>query len=308
MIPLNRHGPAVLMRKVRRWFEPDLDPGRVAKVFEEYDGRRGYAAWHARCKAALARPLASPGGGSGPVTRQGFVTHPVMSPAQAAELLAAAGVEQGKEPERLKLDSAKLKGYNLEDPALLRRLARSALTPEIDAHCLDFFGSEYFIYWCTLTRTAPLSESAATVSFMWHCDRGPRTHLKLLVYLNDYSEHGGGTSYLDLDASEAVARSGYVFARGKRRTGSLEELSSLAKRPIAAYDHLPRAGDAVLFQPSRVLHRGIAPTRGPRYVLTLCLLPSPIGWSEALDKSAQIDLRNDPIWHDDAAELTLRFA
>lgn len=307
MIPLNRHGPAVLMRKVRRWLEPDLDPRRVAKVFAEYDERRGYAAWHARCKAALARPL-TPRDAPGPVSQQGFVTQPVMSGETAAELLAAVGVERGKEPERLKRDSAKLKGYDLEDPAVLRQLARSALTAEIDAHCLDFFGSEYFIYWCTLSRTAPLSEGRPTVSFMWHCDRGPRTHLKLLVYLNDYSEHGGGTSYLDLAASEAVARSGYVFARGRRRTASLEELSALAQRPLAAYDHLPRAGDAVLFQPSRVLHRGIAPTLGPRYVLTLCLLPSPITWSAALERSAQIDLRHDPIWHDDARGLAKRFA
>jgi hypothetical protein len=34
VIPLNRHGPAVLWRKARRWLEPDLDPRRVTKVFE----------------------------------------------------------------------------------------------------------------------------------------------------------------------------------------------------------------------------------------------------------------------------------
>lgn len=307
MIPLNRHGPAVLLRKARRWFEPDLDPNRVAQVFEDYDDRRGYAAWHAQCQAALARPKTLKDA-PGPVTKNGFVVNQAMSRETVADLLAAVGISEGKMPERLKLDSAKLEGYPLEDPALIRRLAKAALTREIDAHCLDFFGSEYFVYWCTLSRTAPQAEGAPTVSFMWHCDRGPRTHLKLLVYLNDHSEHGGGTSYLDLDASEAVASSGYVFARGKRRTGSIEELSALARRPVTAYDHLPRTGDAVLFQPSRVLHRGITPTRGPRYVLTLCLLPSPVGWEAALDRSAQIDLRHDPIWHDDARTLAKRFA
>lgn len=306
MIPLNRHGPAVLMRKVRRWFESDLDPRRVSKVFEEYDDRRGYGAWHAQCRSALARPLPLTDV-PGPVERNGFVVKQVMSRKDASALLAAVGAADGKRAERLKLDSAKLEGYGLDDPALVRRLAQSALTPEIDAHCLGFFGSEYFIYWCTLSRTAPQTEGPASVSFMWHCDRGPRAHLKLLVYLNDYSEHGGGTSYLDLEASDAVARTGYMFARGKRRTGSLAELSKMAGRPLTAYEHLPRAGDAVLFQPSRVLHRGITPTLGPRYVLTLCLLPSPVGWTQALDRSAQIDLRQDPIWHDDAAELGKRF-
>lgn len=308
MIPLNRHGPAVLMRKVRRWLEPDLDPERVDKVFAEYDDRRGYAAWHARCQSVLAR-LPALHDAPGPVRRSGFVVCRSMSRETAATLLAMAGVADGaREPGRIKRDSAKLEGYALEDPALLRTLAQAALTPEIDAHCLDFFGSEYFVYWCTLSRTAPQAQGPANVSFMWHCDRGPRAHLKLLVYLNDHTEHGGGTSYLDLDATEAVARSGYVFARGKRRTGSLETLSTMARRPIAAYDHLPRAGDAVLFQPSRVLHRGLTPTLGPRYVLTFCLLPSPVEWSAALGRAAQIDLRRDPIWHDDARALAARFA
>lgn len=306
MIPLNRHGPAVLMRKLKRWLEPDLEPGRVARVFEEYDDRRGYAAWHAQCRAALARPLPA-GGEPQAVTRKGFLVSQAMPHQKARELLGAVGAADGKQPERIKRDSGKLEGYGLDDPALLRLLAGNALTPELDAQCLGFFQSEYFVYWCTLSRTAAQEEGPANVSFMWHCDRGPRAHLKLLVYLNDFSEHGGGTSYLDLEESEAVARSGYVFARGKRRTGSLDALSSLAGRPLSAYDHLPRAGDAVLFQPARVLHRGITPKLGPRYVLTLCLLPSPVHWSEAMARSAQIDLRQDPIWHDDARQLAARF-
>ncbi len=307
MIPLNRHGPAILVRKFKRWFEPDLDAARVTKVFAEFDDRRGYAAWHTHCKTVLARPLPIRDA-PGPVVKDGFAVEQAMPRETAASLLAAASA--GQQPGMLKRDSAKLEGYDLDDAALLRRLAASALTPQVDAHCLEFFRSEYFIYWYTLSRTAPVEgpEGRPSVSFMWHCDRGPSRHLKLLVYLNDHSEHGGGTSYLDLAGSEAVARSGYVFARGRRRTGSLEELSTLAARPLAAYEHLPQAGDAVLFQPSRVLHRGITPTLGPRYVLTFCLLPSPVRWDVALERSAQVDLRRDPIWHDDAGELAGRFA
>jgi hypothetical protein len=158
-----------------------------------------------------------------------------------------------------------------------------------------------------LSRTAP-STAPASVSFRWHCDKGPRSHLKLLVYLNDYSEHGGGTSYLDLAGSEAVARTGYMFARGRRRTDSLQQLADLSGRDLTAYDHHPQAGDAVLFQPARVLHSGITPSRGPRYVLALCLLPSPLPWREALARGAQIDLRTDPIWHAHASELEKRLA
>lgn len=304
MIPLNRHGPGILLRKVRRMFEPDLDPARVGKVFDEFDRKRGYAAWHAQCRAALARP-APKGDAPGKLVTDGFAVNHVMPGDTAAALLAQA--QGGQQPGLLKRDSGKLEGYRLDDPGLVRRLAASAITPEVDAQCLEFFGSEYFAYWYTLSSTTPV-EGPATVSFMWHCDRGPRAHLKLLVYLNDYSEHGGGTSYLDLASTEAVARSGYIFARGRTRTGSIAELSKLAGRELTAYDHLPRAGDAVLFQPSRVLHSGITPTRAPRYVFTMCLLPSPVPWQAALERSAQIDLRNDPLWHDRAADLASRFA
>lgn len=303
MIPLNRHGPGILLRKVKRLFEPDLDPSRVARVFEDFDDQRGYAAWHEHCKSTLERPLPAREAPSA-VVKDGFAVQQLMPAGKAAELLVSVSAEQ--KVERLKRDSAKLEGYDLSDAALVRRLVDAALTSEVDAHCLEFFRSEYFVYWYTLSRTAP-AEGPASVSFMWHCDRGPRAHLKLLVYLNDYSEHGGGTSYLDLAASEAVAASGYVFARGRRRTASLNQLASLAGRPVTPYDHHPRAGDSVLFQPSRVLHSGITPTRGARYVFTLCLLPSPVPWRAAMERGAQIDLRRDPIWHEDARQLRARF-
>lgn len=302
MIPLNQHGPAILLRKVRRWFEPDLDPARVSRVFEEFDEQRGYAAWHAYCKSKLVRSL--PERLASPVVKDGFAVQQIVSAAGAAEMLAAAGNDS--KVERLKRDSAKLQGYDLSDAVLVQRLADTALTDDVDAHCLDFFRSEYFVYWYTLSRTAPV-EGPASVSFMWHCDRGPRSHLKLLVYLNDYAEHGGGTAYLDLESSSAVANSGYVFARGRRRTASLEQLEALAGRPLKAYEHHPRAGDSVLFQPSRVLHCGLTPKLEPRYVLTLCLLPSPMPWRQALARGAQIDLRRDPIWHEHASELKARF-
>jgi hypothetical protein len=301
--PLLRHGPSILLRKVKRWLEPDLDPTRVAKVFADFDAR-GYTAWHAHCKAALQRPLPARST-PGPLVSNGFTVQQVMSSQAAGELLSAATANQ--EVGRLKLDSNKLEGYDLADRALVRRLMESALTPDIDAHCLEFFESEYFVYWYTLSRTAPVA-GPASVSFMWHCDRGPRAHLKLLVYLNDYSEHGGGTSYLDLDATDALGRAGYVFARGRRRTTSVDELARLAGRPLEPYDHHPRAGDAVLFQPARVLHSGITPNLGPRYVFTLCLLPSPVPWDVAFQRQAHIDLRVDPLWHAQARGLEERFA
>lgn len=304
MIPLNRHGPGILLRKFKRWFEPDLDPQRVVRVFDDFDRVRGFAAWQALCRARLARALPD-AADHAPVVERGYTALPVMSAATAAELLQAVSHDQ--EIARLKRDSAKLEGYELADPTLVARLLEAALSADVDREVLSFFRSEYMVYWYTLSRTVP-SKEPASVSFRWHCDKGPHAHLKLLVYLNDYAEHGGGTSYLDLAGSAAVARTGYMFARGRRRTESLAELATMAGAELRAYDHRPRAGDAVLFQPARVLHSGITPTRGPRYVLALCLLPSPVPWREALACGAHIDLRTDPIWHDNALDLEKRLA
>ena len=304
MIPLNRHGPGILLRKIKRWFEPNLDPNRVERVFDEFDRVRGYDAWQEYCRAQLARPLPQRGE-SGPVLMLGFVPLQVMPAAQATQLLAT--VSDAVDVTRLKRDSAKLEGYELADPALVARLLESALGADVDRHCLEFFRSEYLVHWVTLSRTAPGNEPAS-VSFRWHCDKGPRSHLKLLVYLNDYREHGGGTAYLDLAGSAAVARTGYMFARGQRRSDSLAELATLAGRDLEAYHHHPQAGDAVLFQPAQVLHSGITPQRGPRYVLTLCLLPSPLPWRTALARGAQIDLRSDAIWDAHAGQIEKRLA
>jgi hypothetical protein len=41
MIPLNGQAPAILLRKVRRWLEPGLDPKRVTRVFTEFEQQRG---------------------------------------------------------------------------------------------------------------------------------------------------------------------------------------------------------------------------------------------------------------------------
>ena len=214
MIPLKRHGAGILPRKIKRWFAADLDPRRAEKVFDEFDRIRRYEAWQTHCRLHLTRPLPA-NAGQGPVVDQGFVTLNVMPPAVAAELITE--VDRQHDAARLTRDSAKLKGYQLDDPALLQRLLEAVLTSAVDHHCLEFFRSEYMVYWYTPSRTAA-SEEPASASFRWHCDQGPRTHLKLLVYLNDYREHGGGTSYLDLAASAAVARTGYLFARGERRT------------------------------------------------------------------------------------------
>ncbi len=112
---------------------------------------------------------------------------------------------------------------------------------------------------------------------------------------------------MDLADTMAVADQGYLFGWSKARTGDVQRLSRLAGRPVTARMQKLDAGEAVLFQPARVLHRGISPTRGPRLTATLCLLPSPVHWQRAYECETLSDLAVDEKWHDDALAFLADF-
>jgi hypothetical protein len=278
-------------------FRPGLDRGRVERVHREFDDHRGFRRYHERCRAAFARDAKAP---SAPINEAGFEYLPVMSQAGAEDLLERATATVPLT--YVKKDTRNLEGFRLEDPRLVEELLVRALPDVVDDRVVGFFGSEYLVHWFTLTRTAPAPEQPS-VSFRWHCDKGPRAHLKLLVYLNATDEHGGTTSLIDLAETARVARAGYVFGPTRRRTGDLALLSTLAGIELHECRRPLRAGEGLLFQPASVLHRGISPQRGPRVVLTLCLLPSPIHWREALHRGATSDLAQDDKWPRHASEL-----
>jgi hypothetical protein len=284
-------------RLLRSIFTPRLDRGRAERVHREFDDHRGFRAYHDACRAAFARDAKAP---SAPINETGFEYLEVMSPARAEDLLGRATATGPLT--YVKKDTRNLEGFRLEEPRLVEEILSAALPEVVDDRAVRFFGSEYLVHWFTLTRTAPAPEQPS-VSFRWHCDKGPRGHLKLLVYLNATDEHGGTTALIDLTETARLARTGYLFGPAGRRTGDLAFLSRLAGSELHECRRALRAGEGLLFQPASVLHRGISPQRGPRVVLTLCLLPSPIHWSEAFRRGAMSDLAQDDKWPRHASEL-----
>ncbi|MGH8247549.1 MAG: hypothetical protein ACREUU_14080 [Gammaproteobacteria bacterium] len=205
----------------------------------------------------------------------------------------------------LKRDTRNLEGYRIRDPAMVRELLEATLPEQVDALLTQFFCSEYLVHWFTLSRTAPAAVQNS-ISFRWHCDRGPKAHLKLLVYLNGAETHAGGTALLNLVDTALLAEKGYLFGRGRKRTVEIGELSRLAGRDIVPDLRPMRAGEGIVFQPATTLHSGISPRSGPRFVLTLCLLPSPVHWKEALQCGTMTDLTEQYLWHSHASELLRR--
>ena len=281
----------------RRFVKPELDVGREQRVRRTYDRDRGYERYHAVCRRSLSREVPE---AATPLQEGGVERIRVMSEAGAAALREQ--VHRRFRSESFRNNGDRVFEYRLDDPVFARSLLATVLTRGVDERVTQFFRSEYFVHWFVVNQAMPRPDENFN-SFLWHCDRGPRMHLKLLVYLNGVDEHDVCTEFLDLSTTRDVARSGYLFGRVADRRA---DLGPLAERVGAKFE--PRSwrltgGEALLFQPSNVLHRGVMPRRAARTMLAICLLPSPVPWREALARGVMSDLARDPKWHRDAMDV-----
>ncbi len=286
-----------LLALINRFYKRERDPQRMQRTLREYDIGRGYERYHTLCRAQLARPVAD--GGHRLLNARGFDYLDVLEPAAAAALIDSVAASHRLDGIR---QGSKSHFQRLTDIRLLEPLLARLFTAELDAALKHFFQSEYLVHWLTFS-VARKTAQQDLVSFSWHCDKGPTQHLKLIVYLNASSEHGGNTEFIDLDDTRSVGERGYVFGWTKTRTSDVGHLEALAGRPIVTHKKELRAGEGILFQPAQVLHRGLSPLRGDRYALTLNLLPSPMPWRAALHKDTLSALAADKNWHDHVDEL-----
>jgi len=278
-----------------RFYKPELDAGRAQRVYRDYDVGRRYGEYHAHCQARFKREL-EPAPGTA-LQRQGFEYFTPLDEMEA--LRRRRELQKNHSRGLIKKDSKHLEGFHVNDMAWVEGLLTMALAGPLDQRIVEYFKSEYLLHWVTFSVTRQAREQQS-VSFRWHCDKGPSAHLKLIVYLNATEEHGGNTDFIDLEGSEAVARNGYLFGWSKSRSSDIRHLSRIAGRELTKHASPLRAGQAVLFQPARVLHRGLSPDRGDRLVMTLCILPSPVHWKLALQSGTLFDLAVDEKWHKDA--------
>jgi hypothetical protein len=291
-----------LLRLVNWAWKRERDPHRAEAIWREFDEDRQYAKYLRHCQSTWRRhPLPAADDALG---QRGFTYLAAMPAARATAL--TTDLADRHSLQLLKKDSKDLEGFRVADPQWLRDLLGGVLQGTVDSTISAFFRSEYLVHWVALSLTRPAPEQAS-VSFRWHCDKGPSSHLKLIVYLNPTAVHGGNTEFIDLADSMAVARRGYLFGWSKTRTSDVAHLSRVAGRPVTPHMQPMAAGDAVLFQPSRVLHRGVSPTRAPRLTATLCLLPSPVHWERALECETLSDLAVDEKWHEDAMDFLAGF-
>lgn len=106
----------------------------------------------------------------------------------------------------------------------------------------------------------------------WHYDTHyPKRYLKFLIGLNASEEHGGGTELLTPeDSARFTDRTGYVGYRANERTAEDSFVELATERRIV---FRPNLGDVLTFWPSRVLHRGLMPSKGQRLMLFVSACP-----------------------------------
>lgn len=169
-------------------------------------------------------------------------------------------------------------------PKFMDSLLPLILTEDVDAQIASYFNSEYTLYWYSYLETEADLEKRIVSSY-WHCDGGPEKHLKMLIYLNAYEEHGGNTKFLDRNASTQLKNIGYFFNNVDKR---VEDLGPLCRakgiEPIETMYEDIESGDALLFNPNQLGHIGVVPDKGTRYVLQLCFIPSPFPWQYTRDQ------------------------
>ncbi len=264
---------------------------------EEYDKERGYEHYHQYCQSIF--PPTNKSESETALNRLGVQHLSILNEQLSKSTLHVFEQQAKRNTQKENIDYSEILVH--EDQEFLHDLFKKIFTPSFDTILTHHLGSEYCIYWHTILCAMP--SPIARRSFLWHCDKGPSSHVKLLVYLNGTDEHGGNTMFLDRPTTSAFTKTGYLFGPVNARQADLAMLAQQHSIDYHPQEWAMQPGDGILFEPSQVLHCGILPTKGPRYVMAFCLLPSPIPWDEALTRTNWKSLAKNYTWHDNADDI-----
>ena len=286
---------------LRNWLKPNYDPSRVTEVFQTFDETYGYDNFHRWCQESSSR---SSNQESNSILNDEGIEHVKIFDSTTAsshlqQILDLVQTSFRKQH----IDFSET--LVIHDQDYLNTLFQKVLDSSVDQKLIQYFKSEYFIYWHRIGRTLPGKESRR--SLLWHCDKGPSCHLKLMLYLNDCDEHGGNTEFFNRSDTQQLEKTGYLFSPVRARKSDLSAFTAKAGIKNQPIKWNMKAGEALIFEPSRVIHRGVIPQKAPRYVLTLCLLPSPIHWHEAFMQNKLSGISKGYSWHKNAQDISQRF-
>ncbi len=195
-----------------------------------------------------------------------------------------------------------------EADALFKEFIPRILTEDIVSKVQSYFQSEFAVLWYHFQKVESGIED--NVSKKWHCDGGPSEHLKLILYFDDSADHGSGTGFYSLKATEVLKKAGYIFTPLIERRESVDSLLRSLGVDESPNAFWPSTGDMLMFNPFKVAHRAIPPKLGcRRFCLTFCLIPAVQSFeknlktvpptSSCIDFSAQVAKNLNQVCRDD---------
>jgi len=165
-------------------------------------------------------------------------------------------------------------------------LLKKVFMPPLDARLIAFFNSEYVPHAMSYDKIMP--NEPFTHSDCWHCDGGPTNHLVMMIYLSGSRKKTANTLFTTGRMTDYLKVAGYVFCHMEQR---LADVSPIVNRfQLGQFEEIAfeiKAGEAIVFQSVNILHKRALPTQGPRYTITLALLPSPMPWLKACEKTGK---------------------
>jgi len=171
----------------------------------------------------------------------------------------------------------------IQHPEVLKAIVEQVFTDEVDEQLRSYFNSEYCIFWWSINKIE-VNDDEKWYSTKWHCDGGPRKHLKLLTYLNGFEEHGSDTGYLNEKTTMALKKVGYIFNNIEERNLDIDPLCQHFDIDFQPNGVKASKGDTLIFNPNRLAHRAMQPkTNTPRYALNFCIVPSEIYWKDVAE-------------------------
>ncbi len=206
------------------------------------------------------------------------------------------GALNSERVEKFRLFSAKEAAKNRErmdgginpvaDRSETLALLKKVFTPQLDARLIAFFNSEYVPHAMSYDKISPTEPF--THSDCWHCDGGPTNHLVMMIYLSDSEKKVANTLFTTGLMTDYLKAAGYVFCPLERRLPDVSPiLNHFGIGPFEEKAFEIKAGEAIVFQAVNIMHKRALPKQGPRYTITLALLPSPMQWLKACEKTGR---------------------
>ena len=256
-------------------------PGNHKVITESFDYIFGYLNANKACKLAFGdNPIPNI---TSAVSEVGFSKHQFIDKELADKLLLLL---KQRETDSLNTGSFLTSLFALnDDPHLCFELMATIFRGQVRNEIEHYFQSHFMPYYINAWRTLPKNlcdlGDRDDISYRWHCDSGPSRMLKILFYLNDFDEHQGGTLLMDLHRTRRLSEFGYTGCPINHRRENLDAILNHLGEPQQPTEFHAQAGQGFLFQNTNVLHKGMAPTRGPRFAIQIGLIPSPAPWQAA---------------------------